>query len=724
MQIYFIDWLKKYLAVIVLCLFLPGLVQAQSSAETSAPDDTGLIVLILFVVLIVLAAAIFFSFETKGLVAKIRNKNRANSTHQFEKHLENMSSNQIEKILQVKKKHQDKSKDSGSIKAVSIVIVTLLATLFPGHSVFAQIKGTNAGLFSEGGILITITLILIPILAAIVLMIVKLSNMLRKQRNRQELEEAAQFADYLATLTADEAIEALEKRKAALDYNLTHHELSGQHEPVDKKGMVSNIETEGYINFVARKKKAQKRPNIDPLLSKLIIWYFGCAAFWLLFGTTVGEYLGIKFVAPDTDQISWLSFGRLRPVHTNAVFWGWASLGMLGLGFYIVPMVSNTALASIKKGWYALYLINASVLLGSIFLMAGINNGGGEYREYIWPVMLLFGLGIILTLINFIQTIAKRKTKEIYISNWYIVAAIMFALTITVVAYVPNWQNGLGETIIQGYYMHQGVGMWFMLFTLGIVYYMLPQQLNRPIYSYSLGILAFWTQILFYTLIGTHHFVFSSIPWWLQTVAIVGSVGMVIPVVAGTTNFIMTFKGAWHKIAGSYTLPFFLVGIIFYLTGSLQGTAEAFRSTNLMWHFTDFTVAHSHLTMYGIICFFLWAGMYAVLPRLTGKEAPQITVGAHFWLALIGLLFYTIPLMIGSTLRGQMWIQGKPFIESVVHMAPYWLWRAIGGSLMWLSHIFFAYNIYKMLSKNETIDIKEVALEKLNQQMPANEKIV
>lgn len=724
MQICFIDWLKKYLAVIVLCLFLPGLVQAQSAAETSAPDDTGLIVLILFIVLIVLAAAIFLSFETKGLVAKTRNKNRANSTHQFEKYLENMNSNQIEKILQVKKKDQDKSKNSGSIKAVSIVIVTLLATLFPGHSVFAQIKGTNAGLFSEGGILITITLILIPILAAIVLMIVKLSNMLRKQRNRQELEEAAQFADYLATLTADEAIEALEKRKAALDYNLTHHELSGQQEPVDKKGMVSNIETEGYINFVARKKKAQKRPNIDPLLSKLIIWYFGCAAFWLLFGTTVGEYLGIKFVAPDTDQISWLSFGRLRPVHTNAVFWGWASLGMLGLGFYIVPMVSNTALASIKKGWYALYLINASVILGSIFLMAGINNGGGEYREYIWPVMLLFGLGIILTLINFIQTIAKRKTKEIYISNWYIVAAIMFALTITVVAYVPNWQNGLGETIIQGYYMHQGVGMWFMLFTLGIVYYMLPQQLNRPIYSYSLGILAFWTQILFYTLIGTHHFVFSSIPWWLQTVAIVGSVGMVIPVVAGTTNFIMTFKGAWHKIAGSYTLPFFLVGIIFYLTGSLQGTAEAFRSTNLMWHFTDFTVAHSHLTMYGIICFFLWAGMYAVLPRLTGKEAPQITVGAHFWLALIGLLFYTIPLMIGSTLRGQMWIQGKPFIESVVHMAPYWLWRAIGGSLMWLSHIFFAYNIYKMLSKNETIDIKEVALEKLNQQMPANEKIV
>jgi cytochrome c oxidase cbb3-type subunit 1 len=284
-------------------------------------------------------------------------------------------------------------------------------------------------------------------------------------------------------------------------------------------------------------------------------------------------------------------------------------------------------------------------------------------------------------------------------------------------AYIPIWQNGLGETIVQGYYMHQGVGMWFMLFTLGIVYYFLPQQLNKPIYSYSLGILAFWTQILFYTLIGTHHFVFSSIPWWLQTIAIVGSVGMIIPVVAGTTNFILTFKGAWYKIAGSYTLPFFLVGIVFYFTGSMQGTAEAFRSTNLIWHFTDFTVAHSHLTMYGIISFFLWAAIYAVLPRLTGKEPPQVTVGAHFWLALIGLLFYTIPLMYGSTMRGWMWVQGKPFIDTVSAMAPYWLWRAIGGSLMWLSHLFFVYNMYRMLAGTGIINVKEVAFKKLQAEM-------
>src|SRR5690606_24014469 len=162
-----------------------------------------------------------------------------------------------------------------------------------------------------------------------------------------------------------------------------------------------------------------------------------------------------------------------------------------------------------------------------------------------------------------------------------------------------------------------------------------------------------------------------------------GSAGMLIPVTAGTANFLMTFRGSWSQLSNSYVLPFFLVGIVFYFTGSYQGTAEAFRYTNLVWHFTDFTVAHSHLTMYGIIAFLLWGSTYALLPRITGREPSHTAVGVHFWLALIGLLFYTIPLMIGGTLKGVTWMEGSPFIESVKLMAPYWLWRAIGGTLMW-----------------------------------------
>ncbi|RKS01650.1 MULTISPECIES: cbb3-type cytochrome c oxidase subunit I [unclassified Flavobacterium] len=552
----------------------------------------------------------------------------------------------------------------------------------------------NNNIFDEYGIIIILFLIAIPVIVASIILVIKANNVLRRYINKNKQEK---FNNYLHNLSEKE-IKLLKKRQKEIEFELTNNELRGNLNSNDNKGLLSNINKSEEIRFVEQKKKSQPRPYIEPKLTKLILWYLACATFWLVIGTTIGEYLGIKFVAPDLDHNSWLSFGRLRPVHTNMVFWGWASLAMIGLAYYVVPRVSNVDIASTKKGYQSLILINAAVFLGSISLMNGINNGGGEYREYVWPIMSLFGIGIVLTLINFWKTVAIKKTKEIYVSNWYIVASLMFVLVITFVAYWPSWQDGLGETIIQGYYMHQGVGMWFMLFSLGLMYYFLPQQLNKPIYSYSLGILAFWSQILFYTLIGTHHFIFSAIPWWMQTIAIVGSMGMIIPVVAGTTNFLMTINGSWGKLSTSYTLPFYVIGIIFYFTGSLQGTAEAFRFTNLIWHFTDFTVAHSHLTMYGIITFMLWAFIYTIVPRLTGNEPPQITVGAHFWLALLGLLFYTFPLMYGATMRGLLWLEGKPFIDTVSFMAPYWLWRAIGGSLMWLSHILFAYNFYKMVN--------------------------
>lgn len=715
---------KKYILRIgvFILLWLPShltlCAQNLNSYSQSANSVSIFLIILSILIFILLIAALYLYGMTKAISATTKER-RNNDGSRFKNYINSLDSRQIDYYFRFKRKSTSPSNTSNPGKL--LLILSILAFSFVSNAAIAQTPNSTSSLLGEGGVIITLILILIPVIGGIFLMIVKIARLLKTYQNKQNLEEGEKLAAYLNDTDIAELESALLKRKLALDYKLTHSELAGKLSPEDERGLLSEVNNNTVLPVVSAKKRATKRPAIDPALSKLIIWFVGSATFWLLFGTTVGEYLGIKFVAPDADHISWLSFGRLRPVHTNAVFWGWASLAMLGLGYYVVPRVSNAPLASIKMGWWTLCLINASVFIGSILLMDGVNNGGGEYREYIWPVQLLFGIGLLLTLINFLLTIARRTTHEIYISNWYIVASVIFAIVISIVAYVPNWQNGLGETIVQGYYMHQGVGMWFMLFTLGIVYYFLPQQLNKPIYSYSLGILAFWAQILFYTVIGTHHFVFSSIPWALQTTAIVGSVGMIIPVAAGTANFLLTFRGAWYKIPSSYTLPFFLVGIIFYFTGSLQGTAEAFRSTNLIWHFTDFTVAHSHLTMYGIICFFLWAGIYALVPRLTGREAPQITVGAHFWLALIGLLFYTIPLMYGSTMKGLMWMEGKPFIDSVVLMAPYWLWRAIGGSLMWLSHIFFAYNVYKMLSWSTTVDVREAAIEILNQSYATTE---
>jgi cytochrome c oxidase cbb3-type subunit 1 len=452
----------------------------------------------------------------------------------------------------------------------------------------------------------------------------------------------------------------------------------------------------------ARRPLAVKKTHIDRIidedfsLTRLVYSYIACSSFWLVFGTLVGEYIGIRLAFPDLGVHPWLSFGRLRPIHTNVVFWGWASLAMIALAIYVVPRTSQKRLHSTGLARLSLYLINSSVLAGTLLLFAGVNNGGQEYREFIWPVMALFAAGLVLLAYNLYRTVAERSIEEIYISNWYIMAAFLWTIVLATVGYIPWYQKGLSETVIQGYYMHMGVGMWFAPFVLGLTYYFLPKLLNKPIYSYSLGVLAFWTHMVFYSMIGAHHFVFSPIPWWLQTVAIVFSVGMVVTLVAGTGNFLLTMRGSGRTIARSYSLPFILVGAILYFLASAQGSLEALRSLNAVWHLTNYVVAHSHFTMYGFISFLIWGGIYGLLPRLTGKEPPLILIGVHFWFALIGLLIYGISLMIGGTMQGKSWIAGVPFIDSVKLMSSYWLWRAVGGSLMFLSHVVFAYNVWAM----------------------------
>ena len=557
---------------------------------------------------------------------------------------------------------------------------------------------SNDTLFAQGGIIGSIVLALVIILAVIIILLGRISR-LTFIMARQEGKTRQQEIDQALERLSESQIDRLISRQNFFKFRITGDELGGKEGARDDRGLVADLVKNVGPRMVAEKRKNTKRTPIDPEHKRLILGFIITATFWLVFGSAVGEYLGVKFIMPELDSISWLSFGRLRPVHTNTVFWGWASLGMIGLGYYVVPRTSNTSLYSYKIGWLSLISINLSVITGNLCLMLGINNGGGEYREYVWPVALLFATGLALTMYNYYQTIAKRKTAEIYVSNWYIMGAGIWTLVLVTIAYLPFYQDGLGETIIQGYLMHQAVGMWFMTFTLGLVYYYLPRALNKPIYSYSLGVLAFWTQMLFYTLIGTHHFLFSPIPWWLQTVAIVFSIGMFIPVTAGTANFLLTMKGSWKAISDSYVLPFLFIGVIFYFVGSTQGSLQAFRFTSVVWHFTDFNVAHSHITMYGIISIFIWGFSYYLMPGITGRNPKEVLVGMHFWLALIGLLLYVFPLMIGGTLRGLSWLNGEPFIASVELMVPYWVWRAIGGSFMFLSHIVFAYNVYDMIRK-------------------------
>lgn len=424
--------------------------------------------------------------------------------------------------------------------------------------------------------------------------------------------------------------------------------------------------------------------------------YTLCAALWLVFATFIGVVLAFKFVYPEFwAHAGWLTFGRLRPIHTNDTFYAWASIGLVGLAYYIAARSSRARLYSAKLAWVGLALFNIAAVAGTVTLDLGINDGTLEYREWVWPIRLVFLAALVVTAWNLIATVAHRNTKDIYLSNWYTIGGVLWTCIIAIVAIIPWYQYGLGQVAVSGFFMHNAVGLWFTPMALGILYYAIPKLFSRPIYSYALGVFAFWTNLIFYPIIGSHHFLFSPLPWWLQTIAIVFSVAMLVPVWAGSANYLLTMRGRPQRLYRSPAM-FVLVGVLGYLIGSSQGTAEAFRSLQEVWHLTNFTVGHSHLTMYGFITFVIWGGVYGLLPRITGKQANNLLMGIHFWWATIGMIIYVLALSIGGTIQGLDWIHGLPFIDSVVNMGPYWMWRAIGGSMMFASHLLFLWNVWVM----------------------------
>jgi cytochrome c oxidase cbb3-type subunit 1 len=433
----------------------------------------------------------------------------------------------------------------------------------------------------------------------------------------------------------------------------------------------------------------------------LLSAFVGSATFWLVLTTAVAVLLSFKCPFPDLATSPYLSFGRLRAIHTNGTFYAFASVALSGLAIYVAARSSGAPVSAKPVAWASLGLYNIAAILGTVTLDLGMSDGSQEYREWLWWVRVIFLVGAVCSAYVIAGTVAHRVERPIYIANWYTLGAFTFTTILWIVALIPTYQIGLGQVTVQAFYMHNAVGMWFTFLALGVTYYALPKLLNRPIYSYSLGVLAFWTNLVFYPIIGAHHYEFSPLPWWIQTLAIVFSVGMLIPVFAGSANFLLTVRGRWDIVRRSYALPFLVAGIFYYALGSLQGTFEALRTAQAYWHFTSYTVGHSHATMYGFITFLIWGGVYALLPLATGKQPSLLLTGVHFWFALIGVTLYVIVLAVGGTIQGINWLSGNPFISSVEAAAPFWLGRALGGSMMFVAHLAFAYNVYTMIAPKQ-----------------------
>src|SRR5262245_50817609 len=270
-------------------------------------------------------------------------------------------------------------------------------------------------------------------------------------------------------------------------------------------------------------------PTADPATVSVAFQFIACAVVWLLIGTAAGLIASIKLHWPEFLPFSWLSFGRLRRFHKSMVMFGWSSLALVGLALHVSSRTSRVPLWNPGLARVALGLWNVVLLGGAITLLAGVSRGPQEYREIVGPLAAVLAVAVLLTAYVVYRTVASRKLPEIYVSNWYILGGFCWLAILYVTGYLPFYQKGLGNTVVQGYYMHNAVGMWFTQLALGISYYAIPRLLGRPIHSYALGVLGFWTNLLFYPLIGAHHFIFSPVPWWLQTTAILFGVGMMVP---------------------------------------------------------------------------------------------------------------------------------------------------------------------------------------------------
>lgn len=432
---------------------------------------------------------------------------------------------------------------------------------------------------------------------------------------------------------------------------------------------------------------------------RVIYAYIAAAAVWLLIASLYGVILAAKLWAPEFLTFELMSFGRIRPIHTGGVLLGWLTLGLMGLGYLVVYRSARRALWSAPLAWAGLGAVNLALALALVTLSLGITRGPLEYREWVTPIAAIMAAGVLMNGLNVLMTLIHRNVSEMYISNWFILGGYIWLPILYVIAYLPGFDRGVESIIIQGYFMHVVLGLWFTPMAIGVTYWALPRILHKPVYSYSLGVLAFWTNLVFYTMIGAHHFILSPVPWWLVSVAAMLGIGMIIPVWSTVFNFLLTMKGSWALMRREPASWFMLAGAVTYGLVSLQGSLQGLRDFSQLIHFTHYTVAHAHWAAYGFVSFLIFGAVYSLLPRLTGVMprndlAPAIKL--HFWLALSGITLYFVSMTISGTIQGLRWAADLPFVASLEGIQPYMFTRLLGGGLMTLSHFVFLWVVWRL----------------------------
>ncbi len=439
------------------------------------------------------------------------------------------------------------------------------------------------------------------------------------------------------------------------------------------------------------------------------------ALVWGTVGMLVGLLAAIQLAWPEWNVGPYLHFGRIRPVHTNAVIFGF-TLGVVFAGSYYgiqrlcrVRMFSDTLSRINLWGW------NAIIVAAAVSLLSGYSTSK-EYAELEWPIDLALAVVWIVYAVNVFGTIARRRERALYAAIWFWIATVLTIAMLHVVnsaAWPVSWMKsysayaGIYDANIQWWYGHNAVGFLLTTPILGLMYYFLPRQAGRPIFSHRLSILHFWSLIFIYIWAGPHHLIYSPLPDWAQTFGAAFSIMLIFPSWGGMLNGLLTLRGAWHKVRTDPILKMFAVGLTFYGMSTFEGPMMALRTVNSLSHFTNWTIGHVHsgaLGWVGLTCF---GTLYYMIPRLWHTELySRRLADVHFWLATLGIVLYITPMWVSGVTQGLMWRAANPdgsltytFIETVAAIQVYDAIRVSGGVLYLTGMFVMLYNVWRTVAQ-------------------------
>jgi len=433
---------------------------------------------------------------------------------------------------------------------------------------------------------------------------------------------------------------------------------------------------------------------------------------WGVVGMLMGVFIAAQLVWPALNfDIAWLSFGRLRPLHTNAVVFAFGGCALFSTSYYVVQRTCHVRLAFDKLAAFTFWGWQLVILSAVVTLPLGITSSK-EYAELEWPIDILITLVWVAYAVVFFGTLTRRRIKHIYVANWFFGA---FILTVAILhifnslAYPISLTKsysvyaGVQDAMVQWWYGHNAVGFFLTAGFLGIMYYFIPKQVNQPVYSYRLSVVHFWAILFTYIWAGPHHLHYTALPDWTQSIGMVFSLILLAPSWGGMINGIMTLSGAWHKLRTDPVLKFLVVSVSFYGMSTFEGPMMAIKTVNALSHYTDWTIGHVHSGALGWVGMISMGAMYHLIPRLFNREIYSVKlIDTHFWLATIGIVLYITAMWISGIMQGLMWRAVNEdgtlifsFVETVKAMHPYYLIRLLGGLTYLSGMILMAYNIYQ-----------------------------